>query len=40
MNLEIVDGQGKGRDLAELTARFAEASQALAVPQRRKASNR
>jgi ATP-dependent helicase HrpA len=38
MNLEIVDGQGKflgeGRDLAELTARFAEASQAaLAVPQ-------
>ena len=37
MNLEIVDGQGKflgeGRDLAELTARFAEASQAaLAVP--------
>ena len=38
MNLEIVDAQGKflgeGRDLAELTARFAEASQAaLAVPQ-------
>ncbi|NVL31936.1 DUF3418 domain-containing protein [Pseudomonas syringae pv. actinidiae] len=38
MNLEIVDGSGKflgeGRDLAELTARFAEASQAaLAVPQ-------
>ena len=38
MNLEIVDGQGKflgeGRDLAELTARFAQASQAaLAVPQ-------
>ncbi|RMT42922.1 ATP-dependent helicase HrpA [Pseudomonas syringae pv. solidagae] len=38
MNLEIVDGGGKflgeGRDLAELTARFAEASQAaLAVPQ-------
>ncbi|MCP6082644.1 DUF3418 domain-containing protein, partial [Klebsiella pneumoniae] len=38
MNLEVVDGQGKflgeGRDLAELTARFAEASQAaLAVPQ-------
>jgi ATP-dependent helicase HrpA len=45
MNLEVVDGQGKflgeGRDLAELTARFAEASQAaLAVPQRRKASSR
>ncbi|MBX8617084.1 ATP-dependent RNA helicase HrpA [Pseudomonas cichorii] len=38
MNLEILDGSGKflgeGRDLAELTARFAEASQAaLAVPQ-------
>ena len=38
MNLEIVDGEGKflgeGRDLAELTARFAQASQAaLAVPQ-------
>jgi len=38
MNLEIVDGDGKflgeGRDLAELTARFAQASQAaLAVPQ-------
>jgi ATP-dependent helicase HrpA len=38
MNLEVVDGQGKflgeGRDLAELTARFVEASQAaLAVPQ-------
>ena len=37
MNLEVVDGQGKflgeGRDLAELTARFAAASQAaLAVP--------
>jgi ATP-dependent helicase HrpA len=37
MNLEVLDGQGKflgeGRDLAELTARFAEASQAaLAVP--------
>jgi len=32
MNLEVVDGQGtllgEGRDLAELTARFAEASQA------------
>jgi len=38
MNLEVVDAQGKflgeGRDLAELTARFAQASQAaLAVPQ-------
>ena len=38
MNLEVVDGEGQflgeGRDLAELTARFAQASQAaLAVPQ-------
>jgi ATP-dependent helicase HrpA len=38
MNLEVVDAQGKplgeGRDLAELTARFAQASQAaLAIPQ-------
>ena len=38
MNVEVVDARGKflgeGRDLAELTARFAEASQAaLAVPQ-------
>ncbi|MEJ5865965.1 ATP-dependent RNA helicase HrpA [Pseudomonas farsensis] len=37
MNIEVVDGQGKflgeGRDLAELTARFAAASQAaLALP--------
>lgn len=37
MNIEVVDGQGKflgeGRDLSELTARFAAASQAaLAVP--------
>lgn len=37
MNIEVVDGQGKflgeGRDLAELTARFAAASQAaLAMP--------
>jgi len=37
MNIEVVDGEGKflgeGRDLAELTARFAAASQAaLAVP--------
>lgn len=41
MNLEVVDAQGKflgeGRDLAELTARFAEASQAaLAVPRTEK----
>jgi len=38
MNIEVVDADGKflgeGRDLAELTARFAQASQAaLAVPQ-------
>jgi ATP-dependent helicase HrpA len=38
MNLEVVDANGKflgeGRDLDELTARFAEAGQAaLAVPQ-------
>ncbi|WP_457787642.1 ATP-dependent RNA helicase HrpA [Pseudomonas sp. PL-6] len=38
MNIEVVDAHGKflgeGRDLAELTARFAEASQAaLAIPQ-------
>ncbi|WP_447592527.1 ATP-dependent RNA helicase HrpA [Aquipseudomonas campi] len=42
MNLEVVDAKGKflgeGRDLAELTARFAEASQAaLAIPQTDKA---
>ncbi|MBH3414285.1 ATP-dependent RNA helicase HrpA [Pseudomonas putida] len=41
MNIEVVDGQGKflgeGRDLAELTARFAAASQAaLAVPRTEK----
>ncbi|MGH8434090.1 MAG: DUF3418 domain-containing protein, partial [Pseudomonas sp.] len=41
MNLEVVDAQGKflgeGRDLAELTARFAEASQAaLAIPRTEK----
>lgn len=41
MNIEVVDAQGKflgeGRDLAELTARFAEASQAaLAIPQQDK----
>lgn len=38
MNIEVVDARGRflgeGRDLAELTARFAEASQAaLAIPQ-------
>ncbi|MFS0828179.1 ATP-dependent RNA helicase HrpA [Pseudomonas phoenicis] len=42
MNIEVVDGQGKflgeGRDLAELTARFAAASQAaLALPRTDKA---
>ncbi|MEX5353246.1 ATP-dependent RNA helicase HrpA [Pseudomonas juntendi] len=42
MNVEVVDGQGKflgeGRDLAELTARFAAASQAaLAMPRNEKA---
>ncbi|MBO3276415.1 ATP-dependent RNA helicase HrpA [Pseudomonas schmalbachii] len=42
MNLEVVDARGKflgeGRDLTELTARFAEASQAaLALPQSDKA---
>ena len=42
MNLEVVDAKGKflgeGRDLAELCARFAEASQAaLAIPQTDKA---
>lgn len=41
MNIEVVDGQGKflgeGRDLAQLTARFAAASQAaLAVPRNEK----
>jgi ATP-dependent helicase HrpA len=40
MNLEVVDARGKflgeGRDLGELTARFAEASQAaLAIPQQK-----
>ena len=40
MNLEVVDARGKflgeGRDLAELYARFAEASQAaLAIPQQK-----
>ncbi|MBT8764682.1 ATP-dependent RNA helicase HrpA [Metapseudomonas boanensis] len=41
MNLEVVDARGKflgeGRDLVEITARFAEASQAaLAIPQTQK----
>ncbi|CAD5109075.1 ATP-dependent RNA helicase HrpA [Zestomonas carbonaria] len=41
MNIEVVDARGKflgeGRDLAELTARFSEASQAaLAIPQQAK----
>ncbi len=45
MNLEVLDGAGKflgeGRDLAELTARFAQASQAaLAVPRRQKTRSR
>lgn len=45
MNIEVVDADGKflgeGRDLAELTARFAQASQAaLAVPQTAKTSSR
>ncbi|WP_048294778.1 DUF3418 domain-containing protein, partial [Pseudomonas aeruginosa] len=45
MNIEVVDAQGKflgeGRDLAELTARFAEASQAaLAIPQADKEQQR
>ncbi|MFC2973585.1 ATP-dependent RNA helicase HrpA [Azotobacter bryophylli] len=40
MNIEVVDARGKflgeGRDLAELTARFSEASQAaLALPERK-----
>jgi ATP-dependent helicase HrpA len=40
MNIEVVDANGKylgeGRDLAELTARFAQASQAaLAIPQQK-----
>ncbi|WP_349571887.1 ATP-dependent RNA helicase HrpA [Azotobacter salinestris] len=43
MNIEVVDARGKflgeGRDLAELTARFAEASQAaLAIPQQKAAA--
>ena len=43
MNLEVVDARGRflgeGRDLAELTARFAEASQAaLAIPQQKAAA--
>ncbi|WP_312727117.1 ATP-dependent RNA helicase HrpA, partial [Stutzerimonas kunmingensis] len=41
MNIEVVDARGKflgeGRDLAELTARFAEASQAALAPPQQKA---
>ena len=41
MNIEVVDARGKflgeGRDLAELTARFAEASQAALAPPQHKA---
>ena len=44
MNIEVVDAQGKflgeGRDLAELTARFNEASQAALVPAQRKAEQK
>ncbi|WP_312921900.1 ATP-dependent RNA helicase HrpA [Stutzerimonas nitrititolerans] len=44
MNIEVVDARGKflgeGRDLAELTARFNEASQAALVPAQRKAEQK
>lgn len=44
MNIEVVDGRGKylgeGRDLAELTARFAEASQAALAPPQQKAEQK
>ena len=44
MNIEVVDGRGKylgeGRDLAELTARFSEASQAALAPPQQKAEQR
>ncbi len=44
MNIEVVDARGKflgeGRDLAELTARFAEASQAALAPQQQKAEQK
>ncbi|NCG44756.1 DUF3418 domain-containing protein, partial [Vibrio parahaemolyticus] len=45
MNLEVVDAQGKplgeGRDLAEVTARFAQESQAaLALPTQKRQEQR
>ncbi|WP_313314035.1 ATP-dependent RNA helicase HrpA [Stutzerimonas nitrititolerans] len=44
MNIEVVDARGKflgeGRDLAELTARFNEASQAALVPAQQKAEQK
>ncbi|KJH80591.1 ATP-dependent RNA helicase HrpA [Stutzerimonas stutzeri] len=44
MNIEVVDGRGKylgeGRDLAELTARFSEASQAALAPPQQKAEQK
>jgi len=44
MNIEVVDARGKhlgeGRDLAELTARFAEASQAALAPPPHKAEQK
>jgi len=44
MNIEVVDARGKflgeGRDLAELTARFSEASQAALVPPQQKAEQK
>ena len=44
MNIEVVDARGKflgeGRDLAELTARFAEASQAALAPPQHKAEQK
>ena len=44
MNIEVVDARGKflgeGRDLAELTARFSEASQAALAPPQQKAEQK
>ncbi|MGK9047336.1 ATP-dependent RNA helicase HrpA [Stutzerimonas chloritidismutans] len=44
MNIEVVDARGKflgeGRDLAELTSRFAEASQAALAPPQQKAEQK
>ncbi|MEK0362310.1 ATP-dependent RNA helicase HrpA [Pseudomonas sp. CBC3] len=44
MNIEVVDARGKflgeGRDLAELTARFSEASQAALAPLQQKAEQK